>query len=221
MTRLLDVLGPIMIGPSSSHTAGAARLGYLARVLLGEPPVHVDVVLHGSFAATFRGHGTDLALVGGLLGFRPDDERIRDAMKHAADAGLSVDITQEDLGDVHPNTVRMTLRGATGKELTLMGSSVGGGKVEITELSGLPVSLSGERSALVAMYPDRPGVVASVTSILAKAEVNIATMRVARSGRGKTAVCIIEVDQDLPDDVVCAVTALPNMEKVIAVEGVR
>lgn len=221
MTRLLDVLGPIMIGPSSSHTAGAARLGYLARALLGEPPVHADVVLHGSFAATFRGHGTDLALVGGLLGFSPDDERIRDAMKYAADAGLSVHIEPGDLGDVHPNTVRMVLRGASGRELTVTGSSVGGGRVEITELSGLPVSLTGERNALVAMYPDRPGVVASITAALAGAGINIATMRVTRSGRGKKAVCVIEVDGDIPVDVVRSVSVIPGMQRVIAVGGVR
>lgn len=180
--------------------------------------MEVDVTLHGSFAATFRGHGTDLALVGGLLGFMPDDERIRDSFRYAREAGLNVVLDQGDLGDVHPNTVRMRLRGAT-KDVTLTGSSVGGGKVEITEISGLPVSLSGERNALVAMYQDRPGIVASVTAVLARAEVNIATMRVARSGRGRTAICIIEVDRGVPEAAVASLRALPAIERLIAVEG--
>lgn len=219
MTRLLDVLGPVMIGPSSSHTAGAARLGNLARLLLGEPPVYAKIILHGSFAATGHGHGTDLALVGGLLGFRPDDERIRDSFRHAAQSGLRFDIAPGDLGDVHPNTVKMELAGASGKTMSVTGSSVGGGKVEVTDISGLAVSLTGERNALVATYPDRPGIVASITSALARAGVNIATMRVARSGRGKAAVCIIEVDQDISQETVREVEAIPLVGKVIAVES--
>jgi len=216
--RLFDVLGPVMIGPSSSHTAGAVRLGNMARILLGEPPGRARITLHGSFAATYKGHGTDLALVGGLLGFAPDDERIREAFSWAARERLEFSIETEDLGDVHPNTVRIDLTSRSGKRLTVVGSSVGGGKVEITEISGLPVSLTGEKNALVATYPDRPGVVAGITSILAKGGVNIATMRVARSGRGKTAVCIIEVDQDIPDQAVREIQEMPVIEKVTVVE---
>ncbi len=218
MTRLLDILGPVMIGPSSSHTAGAARLGFIARQLLGEPPVSAEIGLHGSFAATVRGHGTDLAIVGGLLGFLPDDERIRDAHRYGRDAGLEFTITPVDLGDVHPNTVRMRLRGAT-KEIVVKGSSIGGGKVEVTEIAGLPVSLTAERDTLVVSYPDKPGIVASITSVLAKAGVNIATMRVARSGRGRTAITMIEVDSSISTETVSAVTALPSVESVIVVEG--
>ncbi len=217
--RLLDVLGPVMIGPSSSHTAGAARLGNIARILLGEPPIRARIILHGSFAATYRGHGTDLALVAGLLGFAPDDERIRDSFTWAAREGLEFSVETGDLGDVHPNTARIELTSRSGKGLSVVGSSVGGGKVEITEISGLPVSLTGEKNTIVATYPDKPGVVAGITSILAKVGVNIATMRVARSGRGKTAVCVIEVDQDIPEHVVQEVRRLPMIEKVIVVRA--
>lgn len=220
MTRLLDVLGPVMIGPSSSHTAGAARLGRIARQLLGESPKEAEITLHGSFAATFRGHGTDLALVGGLLGFMPDDPRIRESFSYAEKAGLNVSIVPGDLGDVHPNTVRMRLSGVN-REITVTGSSVGGGKVEVTEILGLPISLTGERNALVTTFPDKPGIIASITAVLAKAEVNIATMRVARSGRGRTAVCIIEVDHDIALNTVHAVKSLPAVDKVIVVEGAR
>lgn len=207
-----------MIGPSSSHTAGAARLGRLARCLLGEPPVKAVITLHGSFAATYRGHGTDLALVGGLLGFAPDDERIRDAFRWAEIEGLEVAIGTGDLGRVHPNSVRFDLQGATGKGLTAVGSSIGGGRVEIVEIWGLPVSISGQQPTLVAIYPDRPGVVAAITAQLASRSINIATMRVTRSGRGKRAVAVLEVDQQVPAEVVDAIARLPEMERVVWVE---
>lgn len=219
MTRLLDVLGPIMIGPSSSHTAGAARLGGIARALLGEPPTKATMTLHGSFAATCKGHGTDLALVGGLLGFQPDDDRLREAFKHASEAGLSWSVVTGDLGDVHPNTVKFDLVGETGRQLQMTGASIGGGKVEVTEINGLPVSLTAERNALVVTYPDRPGVIATLTAILAGSSLNIATMRVARSGRGKAAICIIEIDQEIPVETVRAVSALPLVTTVIALKG--
>ncbi len=218
LNRLFDVLGPIMIGPSSSHTAGAARLGNLARRLLGDEPVSADMALHGSFAATYKGHGTDLALIGGLLGFAPDDERLPDSPSHAAKAGLSFKIYEADLGDVHPNTVRFRLCGRKGKKVEVTGSSVGGGKVVITEVSGLQVHFTGESDTLVATYTDRPGVIASITAVLAKGAVNIASMRVTRSGRGKTAVCIIEADKKFNSDIVREVESIPLIDKLTVIE---
>lgn len=217
--RLLDVLGPVMIGPSSSHTAGAARLGRLARILLGEPPARAVVTLHGSFAATYSGHGTDLALVGGLLGFRPDDERIREAFLHARAAGLDVTIRTADLGEVHPNTARFDLEGISGRRTSVTGCSPGGGRVEVTEIDGLKVSLTGERPALVATYPDRPGVAAAITGILAREGINIASMRITRAGRGKTAICIIESDQPIPPTVRTEIAGLPGMHRVITCDA--
>lgn len=215
--RLLDVLGPIMIGPSSSHTAGAARLGKLARTLLGERPVKALITLHGSFAATGEGHGTDLALIGGILGFDADDERIRNSYSHAQEQGLEFVFAAGDLGDVHPNTARIELEGETGKKVSIMGSSIGGGKVEVTEIDGLKVSLTGEKSTLVATYPDRPGVAASITSIFASRAVNIASMRITRTGRGKAAICIIECDTDIPQDIVDFIAKLPGIDRAIKV----
>lgn len=217
--RLLDVLGPIMIGPSSSHTAGAARLGNLARALLADEPAKAVITLHGSFASTHRGHGTDLAVVGGLLGFAPDDVRLKDSFDYAAARGLEVQIHLADLGDVHPNTVRFELVASTGKRVTVTGSSLGGGRVEITDVDGLPVSITGERPTMVAVYPDRPGVVAAITAVLSRAGLNIATMRVTRSGRGKTAICVVEVDQEIPPEVISEVSRLPVIERVIAIKG--
>ncbi|MGB9867601.1 MAG: L-serine ammonia-lyase, iron-sulfur-dependent subunit beta [Bacillota bacterium] len=218
VARLLEVLGPVMIGPSSSHTAGAARLGKLARCLLGEAPVKAVLTLHGSFAATYRGHGTDLALVGGLLGFAPDDERIRDAFRFAKKEGLEVVINAGDLGRVHPNSVKFELKGAGGRELVAVGSSIGGGRVEMVEIWGLPVSIRGEQPTLVATYPDRPGMVAALTAQLASRNINIATMRVTRSGRGKLAVAVIEVDQHVPEDLVNAIAQLPSMKRVVSMD---
>lgn len=219
--RLFDVLGPIMIGPSSSHTAGAVRIGNIARDLLGGEPREALITLHGSFAATHKGHGTDLALVGGLLGFHPDDERIRDSFKWAEEKGLKFRINEGDLGDVHPNTVRIELTSMSGDVLTVTGSSIGGGKVEITEISGLPVSLTAERNTIVASYPDRPGVIAAITTILAKAAINIGTMKVSRSGRGKKAICIIEVDQDIPPEFLEEISKVPVVEKVIVLKAIE
>lgn len=205
-----------MIGPSSSHTAGAARLGRLARILLGEPPAKALITLHGSFAATYRGHGTDLALVGGLLGFGTDDERIRDAFNHASAAGLHVRIETADLGNVHPNTVRLDLEGVSGKKISVTGSSLGAGKVEVTEIDGLKVSLTGEQPGLVVTYPDRPGVAAAITGVLAREGINIAGMRITRAGRGKTAICIIECDQEIPQSAIREIEGLPGIQKLVA-----
>lgn len=220
MPSLFDVLGPIMIGPSSSHTAGAARLGNLARALLGEPPVQATVTLHGSFAATCQGHGTDLALVGGLLGFSTDDNRIRQAFDYAKQAGLEVFMAAKDLGDVHPNTVRLELVGLSGKAISVTGSSIGGGRVEVFEISGLPVSISGERPTLVVRYQDRPGIIAAVTQAFAAMDINIATMRVTRPGRGKMAIAVIETDQEIPGELVEAVRRYSSVEQVICVASI-
>ncbi len=174
-------------------------------------------MLHGSFAATYRGHGTDLALTGGLLGFAPDDERIRDAFGWACREGLEVCFNSGDLGDVHPNTVRFSLVGETGKTLNLVGSSVGGGKVEITEILGLQVALTGEMPTIVTTYADMPGIIAAMTSMLAEANINIAAMRVTRTGRGETAICIIETDQEIPGQVVDTIGAMPEVLGINAI----
>ena len=218
MSGIFDIIGPVMIGPSSSHTAGAVRLGLAGRAIIGGQPVRAEIGLHGSFAQTYRGHGTDLALVAGLLGMAPDDPRIPQALALAPECGLTVRFETVDLGaDAHPNTVRMRLTAAGGGETTVIGSSIGGGRIIVTRIDQFEVDYSGEYHALILSYQDRPGVIAKVTSLLATDEVNIATMRVSREARGSLALMIIEVDQPVSPEVRAMCGRIPGVGTVISV----
>lgn len=194
MVSLLDIIGPVMVGPSSSHTAGACRLGLLAKGLVGGTPQSALIELHGSFARTGEGHGTDKALVAGLLGFLPDDERIRTAIQIAEKEGLDYRFEKTTLSDsAHPNTVRMTLERGDLKA-TLVGCSLGAGRVLVTEIDGYPVEVSGNFHTIALVAEDKKGSVARITSILAHHEINIATLRLTRKQRGGDAFMVIECD---------------------------
>jgi len=195
MVSLLDIIGPVMVGPSSSHTAGACRIGLLARCLVGGTPERGLLQLHGSFARTGEGHGTDKALVGGLLGFKPDDERLRTALQIAEKEGLDYRFEKTTIADAaHPNTVRITVhRGDTSS--TLLGSSLGAGRILIQEIDGYPVEVSGSLDTLVLVAEDKKGSIARITSILAEHDVNIATLRLTRKERGGDAFMVIECDE--------------------------
>ena len=213
--NIFDVIGPIMIGPSSSHTAGAVRLGRLGLALLGEPVCEAAIGLHGSFATTGRGHGTDRALIAGLMGWETDDIRIPRAFAFAGEAGLAFHFEILHLGgDVHPNTAVFALKGKTGGFLRLTGCSIGGGRIKITEMNEFPLELTGEFASLITMHQDRPGVIHSVTGILAARAVNIAEMRVSRRKRGSLAAMVIETDSEIPDDVLHSIAALPQIVAV-------
>jgi L-serine dehydratase len=198
---LFDVIGPVMVGPSSSHTAGAIRLGRLARAAAGFAPARAVIQLHGSFAETGRGHGTDRGLVAGLLGWATDDSRLQNVAVHAAAAGLQIEFVRTDLGRVHPNTARFLLDGPAGERCEVQGSSVGGGAVLLTELDGWPVELAGLYDTLLVSHRDRPGALAAITGRLASFGLNIATMRVARRARGGEALSTLELDHAAPDKV--------------------
>jgi len=217
---VFDVIGPVMIGPSSSHTAGAVRLGRLARAVLGEQPAHAHITLHGSFASTGRGHGTDLALVAGLLGFAPDDVRIRIADEEARRAGLDVTFSEADLGEVHPNTARLELSSADGRTVTVQGSSVGGADVVLTAIDDFDVSITGELPVLVVEHRDQPGVIASVSAVLARHGVNIAGMDVSRERRGARALMVIETDHEVDAAATAAVAAGPGVTEVRSIPRV-
>ncbi|MDC3412905.1 L-serine ammonia-lyase, iron-sulfur-dependent subunit beta [Aquibacillus sp. 3ASR75-11] len=197
---VFDIIGPVMIGPSSSHTAGAARIGRAARNLFGKEPTWAEIHLYGSFAKTYRGHGTDVAIVGGLLDFDTDDTRIKDALDLAKDKGLKVSFYEEDAATEHPNTARIKM-GDGKDEQELVGISIGGGKVEITELNGFELKLSGNHPAILVLHSDRYGAIASITQILAKHEINIGRMEVSRKDVGKEAMMVIEVDQNVDDSI--------------------
>ena len=195
---LLDMIGPVMVGPSSSHTAGACRLGLLARYLLGEKPRRVEFGLHGSFAKTGKGHGTHLALTAGVLGLKPDDERLKESLALAEGEGVEVVFKEVELGDVHPNTVRMALEGEK-ERISVTGSSLGGGLVRIFDVEGFEVRITGAMPTLVIRNVDTPGVVARVARILADDEVNIAHLTVSRKKKGGEAMMSLEVDCPLSE----------------------
>ena len=213
--NLIDIIGPVMIGPSSSHTAGAVRLGLLAASILGGQPVKAEINLHGSFAETYQGHGTDMALLAGLMGWTPDDERIPEAEKYAKEGGLTYSFKKIDLGNMaHPNTVLFKLTSASGSYCEIMGSSVGGGQVKVTEIDGFPVELTGRLPAILTVHIDTRGVIALVTSTLANAGVNIATMRLFRSNKGGMASMVIECDEAVPQEILNLIGALQQIESV-------
>lgn len=197
---VFDIIGPVMIGPSSSHTAGAARIGRAARNLFGKEPAWADIYLYGSFAKTYKGHGTDVAVIAGLLDYDTDDNRIRTALEIADSKGISVRFFEEESAVEHPNTMRIKI-GTSNDSLELVGISIGGGKVEITELNGFELHLSGNHPAILIMHNDRFGAIASVTQILAKHEINIGRMEVSRKDIGKEALMIIELDQNVSDEI--------------------
>ena len=209
MVSLLDIIGPVMVGPSSSHTAGACRLGLLARCLVGGTPERAIVELHGSFARTGEGHGTDKAIVGGLMGFRPDDERLRTALDIMDREGLAYTFEKTSLGDdAHPNTVRMTLERA-GRTSQMVGASLGAGRVRVTEIDGYPVEISGNHDTIVLVAEDVKGSVARIAGLLADNDLNIATLKLTRKERGGDAFMVIELDHQPIESVRDALRALP------------
>lgn len=209
--NVFDILGPVMIGPSSSHTAGADRIGKLARELLGAPPVKAEILLSGSFARTYKGHGTDRALIAGIMGFDPDDIRLREAPRLAAEAGISVTVSTGDIENAHPNTAKIHLWAADGNEIVVIGSSIGGGNVLVTEVNGMSVSITGQYTTLIVLHEDRPGVIAEVSEVLAAAGVNIADFRVSRKVKGGDAVMTIETDGCCGQDLNRVIARLPGI----------
>ena len=193
---ILDVMGPVMVGPSSSHTAGTARLGRVAREILDEDPVAVHFFLHPPLAATYRGHGSDFALVGGSIGLNVDDPRIPEAIRIAEQMGVDIHFSEEDLGDVHPNTVRVEIQGKT-RQAEIVGSSIGGGVIEVFKINGFQTRFKGDSPTLLLFYRDRPGMISEVTKIIAEEGINIASLSCSRKQRGKDAFMQIDVDSPM------------------------
>ncbi len=198
---IFDVVGPIMIGPSSSHTAGAAKLSRVARLIVKEPFTHISFGLHGSFAKTYKGHGTDKALVAGALGLSEDSEALADSFKLAKNQGLGFDFYEIELEGVHENTVKMTLTMLDGSQNVVVGSSIGGGQIEIIEINGFATNMSLQLPTIVINQYDKKGVISEVSGILAEHSLNIATMKLSRTGKGDRACCIIEIDGEIPEEI--------------------
>ena len=197
---IFDIIGPVMVGPSSSHTAGAVRIGYIAGKLMGEPIAKAEILLYGSFLATGKGHGTRKALVAGLLGMKPDDMRIPDSFEIAKEHGIEVAFGESALRDAHPNTAQIFLTSVTGKKLEVVGESLGGSRINIAQIDGISTNFSGDYPTLVVHNMDQPGHVAEVTSMLAHKSVNIAAMQLYRAGRGGNSVMVLECDQEVPEE---------------------
>mgnify|MGYP000852648419 FL=1 len=221
VNSLFDIIGPIMIGPSSSHTAGAAKLARIAGAFAGGEVVSAEFQLHGSFRETFRGHGTDRALVAGILGLDPHDTGLRTAFDLAAQKGLSYDFIPTDLGMVHPNTVRFILKTADGRTTEVTGSSVGGGEVVITEVNGFEVRFGGNYNTLITRHRDVEGVVAAVTGVLAENHINIATLNLSRTRKGQEASMIIETDSFLSEAAMGQIRQLPAMLSLMHIQPVK
>lgn len=213
---VFEIIGPVMIGPSSSHTAGAARIGLVGRQLFEEQPDKVTFHLYGSFAKTYQGHGTDVALLGGILGYDTSDQRLTEAFAHAEAAGIAYEFVVESDISHHPNTVKIVME-KQGRFMSLVGISIGGGKVEIKELNGFDLRLSGNHPAILVVHDDRYGAIASVSSILASRQINIGHMEVSRKEEGKEALMIIEIDQNVPAEVMEEISQVDQINQVTKV----
>ena len=214
MINIFDMMGPVMVGPSSSHTAGAARIGNMGRTLLGEEVARADIGLYGSFAETGFGHGTDRALLAGLLGMKPDDLRIPNAYEEANRAGMAYSFRTVELRDAHPNTALLELTGKSGKQLTLQASSIGGGAIVVNKIDGIDVNFTGDFNTLIVRNQDESGSVAAITSILSQVHINVANMSVNRHRRGGEALMVIETDQHIKPRQVEFLSELPGILSV-------
>lgn len=211
---LFDIVGPIMVGPSSSHTAGAVRIGYVAGRLLDEPVQKAEILLYGSFLATGEGHGTKKAIVAGLLGMQPDDYQIADSLEIAARRGIKITFGAARLEEAHPNTAVLRLTGIGGKTIEVQASSVGGSRINIDKIDGIRTNFTGEHPTLIVHNLDQPGHVSEVASMLAHKGVNIATMQLFRSARGQMAVMVVECDQPIPEDGIAWLSHVEGVMKV-------
>lgn len=219
--NIFDIIGPIMIGPSSSHTAGANKIGYLAKNIVGEEIKEIKFWLHGSFAKTYKGHGTDRALLAGIMGMMSDDERIRNAYMIADQIGIKYSFAEIEMENVHPNTVKMDIKTISGNVWEIIGSSIGAGKVKIIEINGMQMEFDGEYYTLITTHRDLPGMIAHITNILALSNVNIAFMKLYREEKNKNAMLIVEADQDIPDEVVNKIKENENVLSVKVLKALR
>ena len=198
--NIFDIIGPVMVGPSSSHTAGAVRIGFVSRKLMGEPIQSVKLLLYGSFLATGKGHGTDRALVAGLLGMLPDDERVPFAFEEADRAKMVFEFGEANLKEAHPNSVVLQMVGKSGRTLEVIAASLGGGRMKICQLDGMEANFCAEYPTLIVQNLDQPGCVAKVTTMLSDIGINIATLQLYRDSRGGDAVMVVECDREVPAD---------------------
>lgn len=214
---VFDIIGPVMVGPSSSHTAGACRIGKIAHVLFDDIPETVNCYLYESFAKTYRGHGTDVAICGGVLGMEPDDPHLHESLVMAVEKGMTMRFIPLSDPSQHPNTAKLVMRKGD-RKMVVVGESIGGGSVRITEIDGIKVDVMGGIDTLVVFHHDKNGMIAKVSTILSKYDLNIASMKVDREFRGKNAYMIITVDEPICKE---AIDAIFSLENIIDVKYIR
>jgi L-serine dehydratase len=220
LLNIFDIIGPVMIGPSSSHTAGAVRLGNLARNILGEEPIEAQIFLFNSFSTTGKGHGTDKALVAGILGLSTDDDGIKESFEIARKQGIKVDLVfGNTYPEFHPNTAKFILKGKNNSTIVI-GSSIGGGRVVVFSIDGFNTEFTGEFNTIITIHDDRPGMIAKVASFLAKKGINIARMKVSRDSRGKTALMVIEVDEEVPEGLEFDLSRMNHVQRAMVIKSV-
>lgn len=212
-SSVFDIIGPVMIGPSSSHTAGAARIGRFARTIFNQKPDKAEITFYGSFAQTYKGHGTEVAIIGGIMDFDTFDPRIVEAIEIATQEKIEIKIKVSDDIVEHPNTARVRLISEE-KQLEIVGISIGGGKIEIVEINGFSLQLSGQYPALLVLHEDRFGMIAAVANVLSKFQINIGAMRVSRKSKGEEALMIIETDQRIDQEIADEITGIPYILNV-------
>lgn len=217
---VFDIIGPIMIGPSSSHTAGAVRIGNAAASLLCEEPEEIEVLFSGSFARTYKGHGTDKATVAGILGMKADDIRIPDSLSIAKSRNISVVFKTGEIENSHPNTMRIVLKGVTSKTVNICASSIGGGNIVITEIDGMKIEFTGKYTTLIVVHMDIPGVIATVTNVIALSGVNIANMRDNRLYPNGDAKMLIETDENVPNGTIDKIRKIPSVYDILMIKPV-
>ena len=212
--NIFDIVGPVMVGPSSSHTAGAVRIGFVSRKLMGEPIKSVQLLLYGSFLATGKGHGTDRALIAGLLGMQPDDERVPFAFEEAKKVGMDFEFGEANLKEAHPNSVVLKMVGESGKKLKVLAASLGGGRMKICQIDGMEANFCAEYPTLIVQNLDQPGCVATVTTLLSMLGINIATLQLYRDSRGGDAVMVVECDREVPRESIMLLEQQEAIERV-------
>lgn len=218
---VFDIVGPNMIGPSSSHTAGAARLGKVTAEIAAKPVKKVKFLLHGSFAETYRGHGTDKALVGGILGFAPDDAQIRNSFDIAVERGVKFEFLKVDLGvDEHPNAVKILVELEDGSNMEIKGASIGGGNIKLTEVEGFPLEFNGSKPTLVISVKDIAAGEAFITHILGKHhKTDIVSMSANTGSDGKGMFVKIETDEKVGKEILDELSANKDMiEKIMVLD---
>ena len=221
--NVFDIIGPVMIGPSSSHTAGAVRLGRVANKLTDNRPLKkVEITLSGSFAQTYKGHGTDRALLAGIMGYHSYSVEIRDALEIAAERGIEYTFLKEDIKGAHPNTARIRFVLENGEEGTVLGASVGGGNILVSQVNGMNVEFTGESDTLLVMHRDKPGVIAAVTQLMhfEYADLNIASFHLSREARGGEAIMTIEIDGHPPEGLIGAIRKIDNVSNAILIRRI-